>query len=216
MAKLFGTKGFDVIQGSIFKDQIYGKAGGDYLYGHEGNDWIYGNDGDDHLFGNENNDHLYGGEGSDDLVGGAGNDYLDGGTGFDYLYGEAGNDVLIGHGLFSGGLGKDIMTGSAEQDFFVFREILESRPGLLTRDVITNFDKNDIINLLRVDADPSTASDDEFAFIGQDEAFTAVGQLKFDPLTFSLVANTNSNYATIEFAVKLTGFADIAATNLVL
>ncbi|WP_343712574.1 calcium-binding protein [Inquilinus sp.] len=48
----------------------------------------------DVLFGGNGNDNLAGGNGSDTLVGGAGTDRLVGGSGDDLMYGGAGNDVF--------------------------------------------------------------------------------------------------------------------------
>jgi RTX calcium-binding nonapeptide repeat (4 copies) len=61
MAKINGTKFRDILFGTNAADSIFGLAGNDDLYGGTGNDKLYGGDGNDKLFGGAGHDKLYGG-----------------------------------------------------------------------------------------------------------------------------------------------------------
>jgi hypothetical protein len=91
-------------------------------------------DKNDHVSGGPSDDVLRGGAKNDHLAGGPGNDALVGGDGNDKLAGDAGNDLLIG------GAGNDGLTGGPGIDTFLFR------PGF-GKDTITDFSKNDILDL---------------------------------------------------------------------
>ncbi len=110
-------------------DTVYGGNGSDRVWGGDGADRLLGENGDDRLYGGNGSDHLEGGRGDDRLYGGNGNDRLDGGRGDDLLWGDRGNDIL---------------TGGQGEDRFVFAG------GFLgsDRDVITDFQRNDRIQLL--------------------------------------------------------------------
>ncbi len=60
-----GTKGDDVITGSLAPITIHGWTGNDTIFGGGGNDKVYGDDGNDILIGGEGIDTLTGGKGSD-------------------------------------------------------------------------------------------------------------------------------------------------------
>lgn len=88
-------------EGGWRNETIYGSDGYDILDGEEGNDTLYGFGGDDVLIGGYGNDTLYGGDGNDLIVGDntfdgvGGSDILYGGEGNDRLYGGYGNDLYI-------------------------------------------------------------------------------------------------------------------------
>jgi len=84
---LFGSDGFD---------QLEGNSGSDHLYGGGGIDTLIGNGGNDYLQGDGGGDQLEGGAGIDTLVGGSGNDILRGGTENDTLIGGTDDDLLEG------------------------------------------------------------------------------------------------------------------------
>jgi len=69
----------------------------------------------------------------DTVVGSKKSDFLYGGNGQDKLDGKKGNDILIG------GDGSDVMKGGKSQDLFVIDDS--------SRDVITDYDKSDLIEL---------------------------------------------------------------------
>ncbi|WP_374089091.1 cadherin-like domain-containing protein [Methylomicrobium lacus] len=127
---LTGTPDADVLEGSIWNDQLAGLGGNDNLYGYAGNDALEGGDDADYLLGGSGDDVLIGGtvgtnadtagntlsgeQGNDTLIGGAsvdGWDYLYGGDGNDHLSGLAGNDFLYGE------FGNDTLEGGAGDDY---------------------------------------------------------------------------------------------------
>lgn len=69
----------DIIEGTLFADNIDGENGDDRVQGSSGDDTITGGNGDDYLQGDEGNDNLRGVNGDDMLFGGSGDDALDGG-----------------------------------------------------------------------------------------------------------------------------------------
>ena len=102
-----------------------GSAAGGTFTGTPGDDVITGSSGDDTIMG------LGGGDG---LSGNAGNDSLDGGAGRDNLHGGQGNDTLVAGDndasgqsqLMDGGLGDDVMIGSATGDAYIVDSLGDS------------------------------------------------------------------------------------------
>ncbi|MDB5468706.1 MAG: hypothetical protein JWR84_266 [Caulobacter sp.] len=133
--------------------------------------------------GGVNGDTLYGLVGGDTLRGGGGGDTLDGGLDNDKLYGEAGDDVLLGgdgNDYLYGGAGADSLTGNAGKDAFIIAATGDSGVGAGFRDVITDLDGLDVIDLRTIDADTGVAADQAFSFIGTG-AFTSVaGELRYE------------------------------------
>lgn len=82
-----GTRGDDMVTGTVDADRLLGFSGDDALSGKDGDDVIEG------------------GCGNDSLEGGAGNDLLVGGAGDDMLNGGSGNDVYV----FERGAGRDLI-----------------------------------------------------------------------------------------------------------
>lgn len=77
------------------------------------------------------NDRLNGDQNDDILEGGAGNDSLYGGGGSNVLRGGDGNDLLQGGPIYDGGRGDDSLSGSAQDDVYLFnlgdgRDVIES------------------------------------------------------------------------------------------
>ena len=135
---------------------------------------------------------------------------LNGGDGNDTLNGLVGNDTL------NGGAGADVMAGGLGADTFDFNAILESLVGT-SRDIITDFSRvqTDKIDLSTIDANSTLANDQAFATaILTSGAFTAAGQLRL--VGNILSGNTDSNFATSEFEIQLTGVTTLAATDFVL
>lgn len=144
MAKFYGTRLNDVLQGGAEADRMYGRDGNDLLigdanadwlsggkgddgfYGGGGSDTIKGDSGNDTMFGDGGNDRLYGGTGNDTLFGGADDDYLSGGKGDDVLDGGSGNDTLFGdtgNDLLWASTGNDSYTGGAGFDTVDFSRL---------------------------------------------------------------------------------------------
>lgn len=107
--------------------------------------------------------------GSGTLNGTAGNDLLTGAATADKLFGKAGADVLngaAGNDNLTGGYGPDGMTGGAGADQFSYTSILDSTPGTLYRDVISDFTHlSDKLNLKSIDANPVLYGNQAFKFV---------------------------------------------------
>ena len=107
---LIGTIAGDLINGLGGNDRIDAGAGNDCLNGGAGSDTIEAGEGDDRANGNAGADRLTGGDGNDKLAGNNGNDRLSGGDGNDRLQGGAGKDGLSGgdgRNAYSAGGGND-------------------------------------------------------------------------------------------------------------
>ncbi len=199
---LYGGKGLDNLDGGLGNDFLYGLLGADILTGADGFDLLDGGDGDDNLNGGKN---------ADTLVGGLGNDTLGGGQGLDMLDGGDGNDIL------KGALGTDTITGGLGADTFDLSAIAESLVGAALRDTITDFStaQGDKINLLNIDANSTLINDQAFAAaILASGAFTAEGQLRL--VGNILSGNTDSNFATSEFEIQLTGVTALTGADFIL
>jgi hypothetical protein len=124
--------------------------------------------------GGNSADVLYGSGTANALDGEGGNDWLRGYGGDDRLDGDGGLDALLG------GRGRDLLIGGAESDSFCFTSATDSGPTSITRDTILDFQDNlDRIDLRFIDAKVGSSSDDVFAFIGTNVAFTGQsGQLR--------------------------------------
>ncbi len=117
-AKIVGTEGNDVIQGTPGRDVIWGGGGEDVIYGSLGNDLICGGPGDDQIHGGRGNDLVDGGAGSDQVNGDLGDDKVLGGPGpHDEVAGDLGIDLVNGgpgnEDLVHGDYGYDRMSGGA-------------------------------------------------------------------------------------------------------
>ncbi|WP_292933770.1 hypothetical protein [Novosphingobium sp. PASSN1] len=186
---------------------VHGSAGADSLTGQIGPDRIDGGAGDDTIAGGTGNDQLLGGDGADRLSGESGNDTLLGGLGHDRLAGGNGNDDL------SGGRDADELTGGGGADVFRYAALAESTAS--ARDLITDFEPGDRIDLSAIDAVPGYI-DDPFRFV--DTAPTAgagLGVVWFDSGARLLCASTDAD-AAAEFVVKIGGSAIIGADDLIL
>lgn len=134
---------------------------------------IIGGAGDDTINGGAGGDTLRGGLGVDTINGGNDNDKIYGEDGADVLFGDAGNDFIYG------GAGADQLTGGIGKDYFTLNTAAESGVGAGLRDVVLDFDTLDVIDLHLIDADPVTAGDQAFSFIGA-AAFSGVaGQVRY-------------------------------------
>jgi hypothetical protein len=92
----------DIIEGTLFADNIDGENGDDRVQGSSGDDTITGGNGDDYLQGDEGNDNLRGVNGDDMLFGGSGDDALDGGNGADNFSCGSGTDTILDFSSFQG------------------------------------------------------------------------------------------------------------------
>jgi Ca2+-binding RTX toxin-like protein len=147
------------------------------------------------------------------IIGSAYRDVLQGNDVANTLSGNAGDDQLfggLGDDLLKGSSGADQLTGGAGADRFVYESMADSTADLLGRDSILDFRPNegDSIDLRLLDANPGKAKDQSFKFIDA-KPFSGIGQLRYDPATQILSANTDSDFKTAEFAIQLTGFSDV-------
>ena len=143
-------------------------------------------------------------------LGGSGNFNARGNAGNNTLNGNGGNNVLVG------GLGVDTMRGNLGADTFDFNALLESLAGT-SRDIVADFSsaQGDKIDLSTIDANSTLTNDQAFATaILTSGAFTAEGQLRL--VGNILSGNTDSDFATSEFEIQLTGVATLAAADFVL
>ena len=97
---------------------------------------------------------VYGGHGADTVTGGAGDDWI------------------------FGGEGADLLTGGAGSDTFFYDDIRQSTAD--ARDTITDFASADIVDLSRIDADPTSTADDAFTLIGTAAFSHHAGELRWD------------------------------------
>src|ERR671914_783660 len=95
-----GGNELDIIEGTLFADNIDGENGDDRVQGSSGDDTITGGNGDDYLQGDEGNDNVRGVNGDDMLFGGSGDDALDGGNGADNFSCGSGTDTILDFSSF--------------------------------------------------------------------------------------------------------------------
>lgn len=130
--------------------------------------------------------------------------------GADTLRGAAGNDRLVGGG------GRDVLFGGGGLDRFVFNATVESRPGLLHRDVIADFHRSqhDRVDLAAIDADTTKAGNQGFVFIGADTFahYHATHPTVHGMVRFSggiVQANVNANLAP-DMEIQIKGMTSMA------
>ena len=97
----------DIIEGTLFADNIDGGNGDDRIQGSGGDDTISGGNGDDYLQGNEGNDNLSGVNGDDTFFGGEGDDTLNGGNGADNFSCGGGTDTITDFSTTQGDVKSD-------------------------------------------------------------------------------------------------------------
>jgi hypothetical protein len=120
------TSGGDIISGVSGDDSLIANAGADFLGGGVGNDTLVGGSGDGQFFlAGDNNDSVVGGTGSNQTgSGGPGDDTLMAGGGPNQLLrGLDGDDSLLGSSIgetLEGGIGVDVMSGGAGNDWIDF------------------------------------------------------------------------------------------------
>ncbi len=170
---LAGWGGDDTILGQGGDDTLEGGDGDDILKGNRGDDTLDGGHGDDVMRGGLGDDQLYRAGGADRMFGGEGNDRMAGGFGADVMDGGDGDDRI------AGGRGADELTGGEGADHFVFNALDTG-----SVDTITDFRARDgdLIDVSRIDADPSTAEDDAMSFIGAAAFSGAAGELRVEDL----------------------------------
>ncbi|MCS5692780.1 M10 family metallopeptidase C-terminal domain-containing protein [Cyanobium sp. FGCU-6] len=226
-------------------ENLIGGAGADRLLGHGGDNRIDGGAGDDTIDGGAGSDVLLGGLGVDtvsfasapspatvdlantraqrtvgtwsdtitgfeNLVGSAWNDTLTGSSGANQIHGGAGADLI------RGGEGADRLTGGPGADRFSYGSPAEAGLGAAGRDLITDLESIDRIDLSLIDAHSSLKGNQAFVFIGS-AAFSAPAQLRYFLLGSEglLEGNVDNNLAA-DFQIALAGAPALTAGWLVL
>jgi Ca2+-binding RTX toxin-like protein len=118
-----------------------------------------------------------------------------------------------------GGLGSDTLTGGLGNDIFRYTSAAESAAGVANRDTITDFQLGlDKLDLSAIDANPFLSMDQAFRFLGSSATFTTSGQLRYQVsgANLFLYGNIDSNLATSELEIQLTGLASLSASNIIL
>lgn len=141
------------------------------------------------------NDLMIGSKGADTLAGNAGKDALRGNGGNDILSGGEGRDWL------TGGAGSDKLSGGAGRDTFIFMDTSDSPAGK-SRDIITDFDSADRINLAAIDANEGRGGDQSFSFIGDDAFTKKAGQLH---LVHGILSGDTDGDGKADFSIAVRG-----------
>jgi aryl-phospho-beta-D-glucosidase BglC (GH1 family) len=241
-----GTDKADVLTGSVADDRLTGSFGNDIITAHAGRDSIDGGPGSDTMRGGLGSD-IYSvdnvrdrvvelpGEGNDEVhatlsytlpdnveklvlrggaiidgTGNALNNSLQGNDAANRLNGGSGDDLLIGRG------GSDMLIGGAGKDVFDFNTATDSRP--TNPDHIADFQLgSDRIDLSTIDADPATAGNQAFVFIGETPFHGLAGELR---LLYSDVQTTVqadwSGDAEADMMIILDRPVTLAATDFLL
>ena len=119
MANRYGTEGNDVIDGSIFGDNIAGYGGDDVLRGLSGDDTIYAGGDDDWMDGGSGADTLYGLSGFDTAS---------------YELAPSGVTIHLDGALCQNGFAQGDKLYSVEKVIRLGLQRLSVRPGRLCRD----------------------------------------------------------------------------------
>jgi Ca2+-binding RTX toxin-like protein len=154
--------------------------------------------------GTAGNNTLNGSYGNDTLTGLGGKDTLDGGSGNDTLDGGDGDDILIG------GPGQDSLTGGAGNDIFRF---LSADDLTSYGETITDLASGDKIDLAGVDANLNQTGDQAFTFIGENLFSGNAGELRYQ---YGQLAGDTDGDGYQNFAISVSGIADLSAANFVL
>lgn len=208
---LDGGPGADRLDGNSGDDLLLGGDGDDSFYfsGVSGRDTIYAGPGDDLYFALTDSQLFYGEAGNDKATGGIGNDTLDGGEGDDSLAGELGEDWLLP------GPGRDTLTGGYGADRFVFLQISDSGLGPANRDVITDFQVGDRIDLSAIDANDLLLGDQPFRFVGGSR-FSGLGQLRYTIVNGQgLLEGNCSGRLDADFQITLLGAPALQSSSFI-
>jgi serralysin len=178
---LFGGLGSDILAGDSYSspppagvdDAAIGNgAGNDLLAGGKGNDTLIGGGGidtatyataDGKVIVNLTTGLSSGADGADtlsgieNLIGSAFSDELTGNAGDNELNAGAGKDRLVGNG------GADILIGGVGKDRFIYLATSDSTDAI--RDLISDLQANDILDLSAIDANTGVEGNQAFVFL---------------------------------------------------
>jgi len=241
---LSGNRGNNILDGRSGDDKILGGNGDDILIGGSGNDILVGGSGVDTasyassssvvsvnltILGSQNTgiatgydelsliENLIGGSFSDFLKGDSAQNRIEGGSGFDVIDGGSGNDILYGgkgNDIITGGLGKDYLSGGSGKDIFDFNLTSESGAKSSGRDVISDFQYGDRIDLSDIDANVRISGDQKFRFIG-DKAFTkgVVGEIS---LSGGILRGEVNGDGSADFSIQVSGVSILSPLDFIL
>jgi Ca2+-binding RTX toxin-like protein len=175
----------------------------------------------DAVFGFEN---ANGGSGSDLIFGSAAVNKILGNADDDELWGFGGNDILDGGSeddLLTGGAGRDTLTGGVGIDTFNYGSVTDSGIGASKRDLITDFFQGaDFIRLTDIDADKTTAGDQDFTLVASMDGagfFTkTAGELRFRYEAGNTILEGDVNGdAKADFQIALAGHFNLTGADVV-
>ncbi len=156
------------------------------------------------------------------LKGGKKGDILNGGVEADTLIGSGGKDKLFakgGNDFLSGGARGDKLSGGDGSDTFDYDATKDSRPG--SRDVINDYEDNDVIDLRGIDAHSGLDGNQTFIFVGSKGFSDHTRELRFefagsDKNRVTIVEGDVNGDGKADFAIELTGRHVLAADDFVL
>lgn len=235
-----GYTGIENVYGTTYADSLTGDGGNNLFRGGDGADTLTGGAGIDTVDYSDSSagvivdigmNIVSGGTAAGDIlsgfervIGSAYNDLLSGSDGRNVLRGGAGQDNIMGHGgtdvlrgmqgadVLAGGGGGDHLFGGLGTDSFRYDALSDS--GVYThRDTIEDFQAGDIIDLVSIDADPSTFADDAFHLSGQWFDGTA-GAIRFgaSQTGLTLLADIDGD-RHIDFTIDVTGVSSLQASD---
>ncbi len=239
---LNGNDGDDWLYGQDDHDTLNGGSGNDSMTGGGGNDTYIvngtgdtvteaGGEGTDQvlvslssytltahvenlIFTGTGNFHGTGNNLYNELTGLGGDDTLDGMAGADILYGGLGDDILNGgdgDDILLGGVGADTLSSGGGGDVYRFAP---GDTGLgAAADRLADFDVYyDKVDLRGIDANPVTAGDQAFSFIGTAAFAGTAGQLRyaFDG-TDTWIQGDIDGDSVADFEIVLTGSHTLVA-----
>ncbi|MGE0862245.1 MAG: calcium-binding protein, partial [Gammaproteobacteria bacterium] len=198
---IFAGTGVNVIDGGLGNDTV------SYAFGIPGNTGVVvdlSRDGVAQNTGGSRSDTL---RNIENVIGSAKADTLTGDEQNNRLNGGVGNDTLNGAG------GLDTLIGGAGNDTFVFDDLADLGTTEVTADIVSDFGATDLLDLSGLDANTDTVGDDAFNTTLVVGAFTAAGQLRLD--NGVLFGNTDSDFNTVEFVIRLTNVTSLATGDFV-
>ncbi len=225
------------LTGGSAGDTLIGNGGANILNGGAGADTMTGNGGNDiYVVDNLGDRILEGNFGGMDTVRSSVTWTLDAnvenltltGSGAINATGNSIGNTIVGNSsanVISGLAGRDVMTGGGGADRFDFDAANHSITGEGWRDVITDFTPGvDKIDFNTIDARTASSGNENFSWRGTGQ-FTAAGQLRYyldeggagiaDDRTI-IQANLDSDLATVEFEVELSGLVELTSENFFL
>jgi hypothetical protein len=158
---------------------------------------------------NTGNVTIYGGDGNDKI-----DPYVEKGVATAKIDGGNGNDILS-FNVF--GRTQNMLIGGGDADYFTSVYYPYDNTKIGSVEIIDFSSKDgDKIDLSQMDANTKTTANDAFVLISPTTLFSAAGQLKYNPITNILEGNTDTDFSTVEFSIKLLGVSSLSDTDFVL